>query len=51
MRKPQHRLISRHRLETVSHGSEPQRHLVIYPLGALVDLPREPEGEGLEEPS
>ncbi|MCY1075480.1 R3H domain-containing nucleic acid-binding protein [Archangium lansingense] len=41
LRKLQHRLVSRYHLETVSHGSEPQRHLIIYPLGALVDIPRE----------
>ncbi|MFL5358464.1 R3H domain-containing nucleic acid-binding protein [Archangium sp.] len=40
LRKLQHRLVSRYHLETVSHGSEPQRHLIIYPLGALVDMPR-----------
>ncbi len=34
LRKLQHRLVSRYPLETVSHGSEPLRHLVIYPLGA-----------------
>jgi len=48
LRKLQHRLVSRYHLETVSHGSEPQRHLIIYPLGALVDIPRdqqELEGE------
>ncbi|HEX5744646.1 MAG TPA: R3H domain-containing nucleic acid-binding protein [Archangium sp.] len=48
LRKLQHRLVSRYHLETVSHGSEPQRHLIIYPLGALVDIPRdqqEMEGE------
>jgi stage III sporulation protein SpoIIIAA len=50
LRKLQHRLVSRYHLETVSHGSEPQRHLIIYPLGALVDLPRDSElnGEGEE---
>ncbi|PTL79310.1 R3H domain-containing nucleic acid-binding protein [Vitiosangium sp. GDMCC 1.1324] len=48
LRKLQHRLVSRYHLETVSHGSEPQRHLVIYPLGALVDLPRDREVEGAE---
>jgi stage III sporulation protein SpoIIIAA len=41
LRKLQHRLVSRYHLETVSHGSEPQRHLIIYPLGALVDMPRD----------
>jgi len=45
LRKLQHRLVSRYHLETVSHGSEPKRHLVIYPLGALVDVPREQEWE------
>lgn len=37
LRKLQHRLVSRHPLEAVSHGSEPSRHLVIYPLGAEVE--------------
>ncbi|TQF12100.1 hypothetical protein FJV41_30795 [Myxococcus llanfairpwllgwyngyllgogerychwyrndrobwllllantysiliogogogochensis] len=37
VRKLQHRLVSRYPLEAVSHGSEPSRHLVIYPLGAEVD--------------
>ncbi len=52
LRKLQHRLVSRYHLETVSHGSEPQRHLIIYPLGALVDMPQgrdielEEEGAG-----
>jgi len=53
LRKLQHRLVSRYHLETVSHGSEPQRHLIIYPLGALVDFPQgreagmdDEEGEG-----
>ena len=56
LRKLQHRLVSRYHLEAVSHGSEPQRHLVIYPLGALVDAPREPDfedeadDEGAEQP-
>jgi len=45
LRKLQHRLVSRYHLETVSHGSEPQRHLTIYPLGAIVG-PRELEEEG-----
>jgi stage III sporulation protein SpoIIIAA len=51
LRKLQHRLVSRYHLETVSHGSEPQRHLIIYPLGALVDMPqgRDIEMEGEEE--
>jgi stage III sporulation protein SpoIIIAA len=54
LRKLQHRLVSRYHLETVSHGSEPQRHLTIYPLGAIVDMPRgreldsEDDGEGAE---
>jgi stage III sporulation protein SpoIIIAA len=39
LRKLQHRLVSRYHLETVSQGSEPHRHLVIYPLGALVEQP------------
>jgi stage III sporulation protein SpoIIIAA len=37
LRKLQHRLVSRYHLEAVSHGSEPVRHLTIYPLGAEVD--------------
>ncbi|XXF77773.1 R3H domain-containing nucleic acid-binding protein [Myxococcaceae bacterium GXIMD 01537] len=37
LRKLQHRLASRHHLEAVSLGTEPARHLVIYPLGAEVD--------------
>jgi hypothetical protein len=37
LRKLQHRLVSRYHLETVSQGSEPVRHLIIYPLGAEVD--------------
>jgi stage III sporulation protein SpoIIIAA/predicted RNA-binding protein Jag len=45
LRKLQHRLVSRYHLEAVSHGSEPRRHLVVYPLGALVDAAREPEAE------
>ncbi|WP_245918856.1 R3H domain-containing nucleic acid-binding protein [Melittangium boletus] len=45
LRKLQHRLVSRYHLEAVSHGSEPKRHLIIYPLGALVDVPREREWE------
>ncbi|QRK08701.1 AAA family ATPase [Archangium violaceum] len=51
LRKLQHRLVSRYHLETVSHGSEPQRHLIIYPLGALVDMPqgRELDLDGEEE--
>jgi stage III sporulation protein SpoIIIAA len=44
LRRLQHRLVSRYPLETVSHGSEPRRHLVIYPLGALVDAEAEPPG-------
>ncbi len=52
LRKLQHRLVSRYHLETVSQGSEPQRHLVIYPLGALVEprdveFTREEGAEGL----
>jgi hypothetical protein len=31
LRKMQHRLVSRHHLETASAGHEPFRHLVIYP--------------------
>ncbi|WP_257454469.1 R3H domain-containing nucleic acid-binding protein [Archangium lipolyticum] len=49
LRKLQHRLVSRYHLETVSHGSEPQRHLTIYPLGAIVDMPRGRELDGDEE--
>ncbi|QSQ12343.1 R3H domain-containing nucleic acid-binding protein [Myxococcus landrumensis] len=37
LRKLQHRLVSRYPLEAVSHGSEPSRHLVVYPLGAEVE--------------
>jgi stage III sporulation protein SpoIIIAA len=37
LRKLQHRLVSRYHLEAVSQGSEPMRHLTIYPLGAEVD--------------
>ncbi|MCP3140110.1 R3H domain-containing nucleic acid-binding protein [Pyxidicoccus xibeiensis] len=37
LRKLQHRLVSRYHLEAVSQGSEPLRHLTIYPLGAEVD--------------
>jgi stage III sporulation protein SpoIIIAA len=47
LRKLQHRLVSRYHLETVSLGSEPVRHLVIYPLGAEVDAAlQESEAEG-----
>jgi stage III sporulation protein SpoIIIAA len=49
LRKLQHRLVSRYHLETVSHGSEPQRHLIIYPLGALVDMPQGRDIEMEEE--
>ncbi|WPB74689.1 R3H domain-containing nucleic acid-binding protein [Archangium violaceum] len=49
LRKLQHRLVSRYHLETVSHGSEPQRHLIIYPLGALVDIPRDQQDMEGEE--
>jgi stage III sporulation protein SpoIIIAA len=49
LRKLQHRLVSRYHLETVSHGSEPQRHLIIYPLGALVDIPRDQQEMDGEE--
>jgi stage III sporulation protein SpoIIIAA len=34
LRKVQHRLVSRHRLEAASTGREPFRHLVIYPEGS-----------------
>ncbi|WP_163991573.1 R3H domain-containing nucleic acid-binding protein [Pyxidicoccus caerfyrddinensis] len=37
LRKLQHRLVSRYHLEAVSQGSEPMRHLTIFPLGAEVD--------------
>ncbi|MCY1018806.1 R3H domain-containing nucleic acid-binding protein [Pyxidicoccus sp. MSG2] len=37
LRKLQHRLVSRYHLEAVSHGSEPVRHLTIYPVGAEVE--------------
>jgi stage III sporulation protein SpoIIIAA len=47
LRKLQHRLVSRYHLETVSLGSEPLRHLVIYPLGAEVEAAfHESEAEG-----
>jgi stage III sporulation protein SpoIIIAA len=47
LRKLQHRLVSRYHLETVSMGSEPVRHLVIYPLGAEVEAAlQESEAEG-----
>ena len=47
LRKLQHRLVSRYHLETVSMGSEPVRHLVIYPLGAEVDAAlQQSEAEG-----
>ncbi|MBF5045657.1 AAA family ATPase [Aggregicoccus sp. 17bor-14] len=36
LRKLQHKLVTRYHLETVSLGSEPLRHLVIYPLGSGV---------------
>jgi stage III sporulation protein SpoIIIAA len=49
LRKLQHRLVSRYHLETVSHGSEPQRHLIIYPLGALVDFAQGRDGDMEEE--
>ncbi|MFP2927815.1 R3H domain-containing nucleic acid-binding protein [Pyxidicoccus sp. 3LG] len=47
LRKLQHRLVSRYHLEAVSQGSEPLRHLTIYPLGAEVDAAlAEEEAEG-----
>ncbi|WP_044192715.1 R3H domain-containing nucleic acid-binding protein [Hyalangium minutum] len=47
LRKLQHRLVSRYHLETVSQGSEPLRHLTIYPLGAEVEAAlHESEAEG-----
>lgn len=48
LRKLQHRLVSRYHLETVSHGSEPVRHLTIYPVGAEVEAAAlaEEEAEG-----
>ncbi|WP_434388140.1 R3H domain-containing nucleic acid-binding protein [Melittangium boletus] len=49
LRKLQHRLVSRYHLEAVSHGSEPRRHLVVYPLGTLVEGAREPEEDTEEE--
>jgi hypothetical protein len=38
--------VTRFHLEAVSLGSEPVRHLVIYPLGAEVDALRDVEMEG-----
>ncbi|HET9451213.1 MAG TPA: R3H domain-containing nucleic acid-binding protein, partial [Aggregicoccus sp.] len=49
LRKLQHKLVTRYHLETVSQGSEPLRHLVIYPLGALVASGEEPEALEPEE--
>lgn len=46
LRKLQHRLVSRFHLEAVSLGSEPVRHLVIYPLGAEVEALHDAETEG-----
>jgi stage III sporulation protein SpoIIIAA len=47
LRKLQHRIVSRYHLETVSQGSEPLRHLTIYPLGAEVEAAlHESEAEG-----
>ncbi|WP_224362829.1 R3H domain-containing nucleic acid-binding protein [Hyalangium versicolor] len=47
LRKLQHRLVSRYHLETVSQGSEPTRHLTIYPVGAEVEAAlHESEAEG-----
>lgn len=47
LRKLQHRLVSRYHLETVSQGSEPMRHLTIYPVGAEVEAAlHESEAEG-----
>jgi stage III sporulation protein SpoIIIAA len=46
LRKLQHRLVSRYHLEAVSHGSEPARHLVVYPLGAEVEALQDAEMEG-----
>ncbi|MCP3102721.1 AAA family ATPase [Myxococcus sp. K15C18031901] len=46
VRKLQHRLASRYHLEAVSHGKEPHRHLVIYPIGAEVDAALAEETEG-----
>jgi hypothetical protein len=48
LRKLQHKLVTRYHLETVSLGSEPLRHLVIYPLGAAVE-PQPLESSGLDE--
>ncbi|MBN8230373.1 AAA family ATPase [Corallococcus macrosporus] len=36
LRKVQHTLVVKNHLEAVSVGSEPQRHLVIYPLGTVL---------------
>ena len=47
LRKLQHKLVTRYHLETVSLGSEPLRHLVIYPVGALVAP--EPGEQALQE--
>jgi stage III sporulation protein SpoIIIAA len=46
LRKLQHRLVTRFHLEAVSLGSEPVRHLVIYPLGAEVNALHDAEMEG-----
>jgi hypothetical protein len=46
LRKLQHRLVSRYHLEAVSHGSEPARHLVVYPVGAEVEALQDAELEG-----
>ena len=47
LRKLQHKLVTRYHLETASLGSEPLRHLVIYPVGALVAP--EPGEQALQE--
>ncbi|RYZ44258.1 MAG: AAA family ATPase [Myxococcaceae bacterium] len=49
LRRVQHTLVIRNRLEAVSLGSEPKRHLVIYPAGAGVAEASEPEPEPVDE--
>ncbi|TSC24098.1 R3H domain-containing nucleic acid-binding protein [Corallococcus sp. Z5C101001] len=50
LRKLQHTLVVRNHLEAISVGSEPLRHLVIYPLGTAVPEPSgaEPSPEEVE---
>ncbi|MBJ6764713.1 AAA family ATPase [Myxococcaceae bacterium JPH2] len=54
VRKLQHRLVARYPLETVSHGSEPARHLTLYPVGAELEAEaarlRDPGDEDSTEP-